>query len=472
MITYKYMVINVKKVISWGDDVKNILNLDSIEILDIISKRVVIVDSEYIIVYMSSAYCEFLNVFQDEVIGKKVMDVVENTRLDKVIESRVPEYAQLQNIKGKNMIATRIPIIKDGNVIGALGYVNYKDTSEFKALYNKISSMEKQLNCYKSSLKNDTAYKYSFESIIGDSTAILKTKELAAKAATTNSTVLLLGESGTGKEIFAHAIHSLSNRSSKPFIRVNCSAIPRELLESELFGYEKGAFTGANRDGKIGKFELANNGTIFLDEIGDMPLFMQAKILRVIQEKEVERIGSNIPKKLNIRIIAGTHRDLEAMVEEKSFRHDLFYRLNVIRITLPPLREREGDVEILSKYFVDTLSTKLDRCSSDISMDVLRVLTRYNWPGNVRQLQNTIERCLNLVDDGEVITLEHIPREIKNYSLLDDINSLDEEKDNIERSTIYKALLVYNNNKSLVARKLGISRVTLYEKIKKYNIKI
>lgn len=449
---------------------KNILNLDSTEVLDLISKRAVVIDKEAKIVYMSQTYCDFLNISQEYVDGKNIIEVVENTRLDKVLTSRLPEYAQLQNIKGKNMIATRIPIIRDEKVIGALGYVDYKDTSEFRELYNKISNMEKQIICYKRNLKQEILYKYSFDSIIGESESILETKMIATKASATNSTVLLLGESGTGKELFAHAIHSLSKRNDKPFIRVNCSAIPRELIESELFGYEKGAFTGASKEGKIGKFELANNGTIFLDEIGDMPLFMQVKILRVLQEKEVERIGSNKPIKLNIRIIAGTHRDLEAMVEDKSFRHDLFYRLNVIKINIPPLRKRDGDIEILTEHFINTLSIKMEKRISNISSEAIQVLNRFDWPGNIRQLQNVIERCLNLVDDGKPITSEHIPKEVRNYYLAEDIKSLDEEKINAEKSAIYKALLVFKNNKSLAARKLGISRVTLYEKMNKYNI--
>ena len=269
----------------------------------------------------------------------------------------------------------------------------------------------------------------------------------------------------------AREIHKKSNRGDKPYIKINCAAIPESLIESELFGYEQGAFTGAQNKGKVGMFEAANGGTILLDEIGEMPIALQSKLLRVLQERELTRIGGTKSIKLDIRVIAATNQNLEEIVKKKLFRQDLYYRLNVIPIIIPPLRNRKEDIVLLAHSFLEKYNIKYDK---NLVLDnrIVGLLEQYNWPGNVRQLQNTIERCLNLVDDGEVITLEHIPREIKNYSLLDDINSLDEEKDNIERSTIYKALLVYNNNKSLVARKLGISRVTLYEKIKKYNIKI
>lgn len=449
---------------------EKILSLESIEILDLICKRVVIINKDAEIVHISKEYCKFLNVSANKVIGRKVTDIIENTRMHKVLESGEGEYSQIQKINGRKMIATRIPIIKEEKLVGVLGYVNYKDTKEVEELYNKISEMEKQINSYRNRLKSEVSSKYSLDSIKGESEVILNSKSLLKKSALSNSTVLILGESGTGKELFAHAIHSLSNRRNKPFITVNCSAIPSELLESELFGYEKGAFTGANKEGKVGKFELANNGTIFLDEIGDMPLFMQSKILRILQEKEVERIGGNSPIKLNIRIIAATNRDLETMVKEKSFREDLFYRLNVIKIKVPPLRERDGDIELLSYHFLNLLSVKIDKNVNKISKDALILLNRYSWPGNIRELRNVIERSLNMIDDSDELNVKYLPDKIKNHSVIDDVCSLDKQVYIAEKKAIYKALLVCKGNKSLAANKLGISRVTLYEKLKKYKI--
>lgn len=452
---------------------EEILSLECIEILDAICKRIVIINTKSEIVHMSEDYCEFLSVVQNKIIGKHITEVVENTRMHKVLETGEAEYSHLQKIHGRNMIATRIPIIKEGKITGVLGYVNYKDTREVQELYNKIFNMEKKISCYKSSLKAEVTSKYSLESIIGKSNLILESKELAVKSALTDSTVLLLGESGTGKELFAHAIHSLSSRRDKPLVRVNCSAIPRELLESELFGYEKGAFTGANKSGKIGKFELANNGTIFLDEIGDMPLFMQAKILRVLQEKEVEPIGSNMPIKLNIRIIAATNKDLQAMVKEKTFREDLYYRLNVIKIKVPALRHREGDIELLSYHFLNLLSLKMGKEVKKISKEAMALLNKFDWPGNVRELQNVIEWCLNIIDKSDVINVNDLPERLKkNAPIIEDIKTLEEQLLDTEKKVIYEALITYKGNKSLAARKLNISRVTLYEKIKKYDIKI
>lgn len=447
-----------------------ILSLESIQIIDAICKKVVIIDKKAEIVHISKEYCKFLNVSANKAIGRKVTDIIENTRMHKVLESGEGEYSQIQKINGRKMIATRIPIIKEEKLVGVLGYVNYKDTKEVEELYNKISEMEKQINSYRNRLKSEVSSKYSLDSIKGESEVILNSKSLLKKSALSNSTVLLLGESGTGKELFAHAIHSLSNRRNKPFITVNCSAIPSELLESELFGYEKGAFTGANKDGKVGKFELANNGTIFLDEIGDMPLFMQSKILRILQEKEVERIGGNSPIKLNIRIVSATNRDLETMVKEKSFREDLFYRLNVIKIKVPPLRERDGDIEVLAYDFLNILSEKMDKKVYKISKDALMLLNTYSWPGNVRELRNVIERSLNMSDNSDELNVKYLPDKLKNNFVIDDVCSLDKQMYIAEKKAIHKALLVYKGNKSLAAKKLGISRVTLYEKLKKYKM--
>ena len=258
-----------------------------------------------------------------------------------VARTEQKEIGDLQKIEGNLMIADRIPLYLDNKLIGAVGYVIFRDLSEMNSYIKVVQHMEKQLDFYKKELQKALGGNYTFNNIVGESAAISKAKDLARKVSSSKSNVLIIGESGTGKELFAQAIHNESERSQYPIIKINCGTIPSELFESELFGYESGAFTGAKKDGKPGKFELANKSTIFLDEIGDLPLSMQVKLLRVIQEREIERIGAVKSQKVDVRIIAATNRNLEEMIKQNTFREDLYYRLNVINIKVPSLRERE-----------------------------------------------------------------------------------------------------------------------------------
>lgn len=324
----------------------------------------------------------------------------------------------------------------------------------------------------------------TLDSIIGCSNATKTLKEDIKKIATTNSTVLITGESGTGKELVARSLHSQGDRRDKPFVVINCSAIPDTLLESELFGYVKGAFTGANQNGRIGKFELANSGVIFLDEIGDMPLYLQAKILRVIQEKKIERIGSNKSIDLDIKIIAATNVDLEKKITEQKFRRDLYYRLNVIPIKLLPLRERKEDIipivnNLIKKYNV--LSAKYVHSFDE---NVKNALLNYDWPGNVRELENVIELMINMCENNDVLTSDLLPDNIlnqtpssksffKNLDLKIDNTEL-EDFEKIEKEYIEKALIKYGEDtegKKLIAKKMNIGLTTLYRKMKRFNIK-
>jgi PAS domain S-box len=357
----------------------------------------VIIDKMGIITMMSKAYTDFLGIKREDAIGKHVTEVIENTRMPIVLETGQEEVAQLHKIKGNYMIASRIPIIKNGETIGVVGKVLFRNVKELNSLYKKIGAIEKELENYKSKLKEFNTASYSIENIIGESASIMEAKAIVQKAAHTNSNVLILGESGTGKEIFAHAIHSESNRHEGPFVKVNCAAIPSDLLESELFGYEAGAFTGAKKEGKMGKFEIANEGTIFLDEIGDMPLHMQVKLLRVIQEREVEKVGGVATRKINIRIIAATNRNLEKLVSEGKFREDLYYRLNVVTIEIPPLRERGSDIILISNHLIKKLSIDLGKKVRGISKEAEQYLKNYEWKGNVRELANVLERAINFM---------------------------------------------------------------------------
>ncbi|MGB9710423.1 MAG: sigma-54 interaction domain-containing protein [Thermodesulfovibrio sp.] len=316
--------------------------------------------------------------------------------------------------------------------------------------------------------------------IVGQSVQIKRILTLIDKLSRTDTTALIMGESGTGKELVAKMIHLKSLRAEKPFIPVNCAAIPSELLESELFGYEKGAFTGANTQ-RLGRFEVANEGTIFLDEIGDMPVHLQVKILRVLQEKAFERIGGTKSIHVNVRIIAATNKDLENEVKEGRFREDLFWRLNVVPVVIPPLRERKEDIPLLCDYFIDKFSKKFGY-SLQIKQEAMEVLLNYHWPGNVRELENLIER-LYVLNDGGVITVEDLPEKIKfGESLLpktvsDDINpfsagiDLNEVLKEYEKKLILHALNLHRWIKSRAARYLNINRTTLIEKMKRLGIK-
>jgi transcriptional regulator with PAS, ATPase and Fis domain len=322
--------------------------------------------------------------------------------------------------------------------------------------------------------KINEEYKIMLDNIIGESDIIKNTKNEALMASKSTSTVLIIGESGTGKELFARAIHNHSKRSENPFIAVNCAAIPDNLLESELFGYEEGAFTGAKKGGNLGKFELAHKGTIFLDEIGDMSLHLQAKLLRVLQEKELNKIGSNSNKTIDVRVIAATNKNLEDMVDNGLFREDLYYRLNVIPISLPSLRERKEDIPLLIDFMVKEYSKKLDKDVDNVEKDVLEALLKYKWPGNIRELQNIIEYSVNM-SLSNTITIDLLPNKIKqkekNKKIIEseEIETLEE----LERREIIKALNKYKDykkDKEIVAKVLGISRATLYRKLDKYNI--
>lgn len=447
---------------------------DAIEILKTVIDNaydgIVIIDKNAIITMISKSYSDFLGISQENAIGKLVTEVIENTRMHIVIQTGEQENAQLQKIKGSYMIASRTPIMKNGEVIGAIGKVLFRNVKELNNLYSKIKTMEKELESYKTRLNQLNTASYSFDDIIGSSEKISFAKALARKAAMTHSNVLILGESGTGKELFAHAIHLASDRLYAPFVKVNCGAIPTDLLESELFGYEGGAFTGAKKEGKIGKFELADGGTIFLDEIGDMPLHMQVKLLRAIQEKEVEKIGSIGSKKIDIRIIAATNRNLEKSVHEGNFRQDLYYRLNVVTIHIPALRERKDDILLITAHLIKKISKDLNKEVIGISQDSEYYLKNYPWEGNIRELENILERAINVIEDSNIISPIDLPEEITGRKENNITKSLQETMVAAEKQAIIEAIKAADGNKTKAAKNLEIGRTSLYEKIEKYNI--
>ncbi len=459
----------LKKIIKEVDNEAEASSLLSI-VMDAINDCIVYVNKDGIVEMLSRAYAEFLSVDRDWAIGRHVRDVIENTRMDVVTKTGKSEVAQVQEINGRNMIATRIPIFVNGKVVGAVGKVLFRDVDELNTLYLRINNIQKELNLYRDEFKKANKASYALESIIGESPGMKQLKDLVKKVGNTNSNVLILGESGTGKELFAHAIHNNSKRVDAPFIKVNCSAIPFELLESELFGYEEGSFTGARKGGKIGKFKAADGGTIFLDEIGELPMSMQAKLLRVLQDREIEKIGSNISEKVDVRVIAATNKNLENMVNEGQFRLDLFYRLNVVNIRVPSLRERREDIPVLAKYLMEKISEKEGIRVDGISFKALDFLKNYDWPGNVRELENTLERAINFMDDETRILAKHLPPKITGVSSYDSMRTLKETIEEIEKEVILNRLILAKGNKSEAAETLGISRTSLYDKLLKYNI--
>jgi len=401
--------------------------------------------------------CNSKNELHDEIAS-----LIPRTSLQDCMNKAKPVAGEIINLRGKLFELVFLPVIHHNQSVGII--------VKGIPVYRQERTWGQMVEHY-----NHGTAQYYLDSIIGSNKEILVQKELAAKAARTISTVLITGESGTGKEIFAHAIHNISPRRKGPFIKVNCAAVPETLLESELFGYSEGAFTGARKEGKPGKFELANHGTIFLDEIGDMSLSMQAKLLRVLQEKEVERVGSIHTTRVNVRVIAATNQDLRKLVAENKFREDLFYRLNVIILRLPPLRSRIDDVPLISTALLNRINQELGTRVSKVSNEVIDCFCRYDWPGNIRELENALEQAINFCE-GNTITLEHIPQHIRSGKVSEtpvsnSDGTLETLMEQREKELIIATLKNFGGNKTRTAQALNIHRSVLYRKINKYNIR-
>ncbi len=441
-------------------------------ILDNPHESLVIVDAKGTIVFMSKSYEETGVKSVKDAVGKNVADVIHGSRMYRVLQSGRAEFGQSVILRGKPRIIARIPIIKEGKVIGAIGKVLFWHMEKINELYNLINDLKGKIDHYKSELGHIYASRYSFENIIGESVNIRDAKELAHQGAKTDAPILITGESGTGKELFAHSIHHASKRKNHPFVRVNCSCIPADLIESELFGYKPGAFTGASAKGKMGKVELAAKGTIFLDEIGDMPPNFQVKLLRVIQEKEIEKIGGD-PQKIDFRVITATNHDLGMMVKNGEFRLDLYYRINVFNINLPPLREMKDDIPSLVYHFINELKKDMPKDIHSVSDEAMAAIKAYPWPGNMRQLRNVIERAmisctrnrLELEDLPKSLVEELIAPVSGNGSL-----SLKEQMSKAEKAIITNTLKFTGNNRTKAAEMLKIHRTGLHQKLKKYGI--
>ncbi len=447
---------------------------------------VVVSDAEGRYVYVNNRWSAITGYSLDQIKGKYIHDVVKNSMVDEALRSR-------KNISGHAVLLNaatgeEIPMYCSYNLLyreeeleGCLIYMI--QISEQKPLMSSpnVSALFDRLSEYLQEFREIKNTKYTIHNIIGNSPEIVKLKEVINRAARSASTVLIEGETGTGKELVAHAIHTLSDRTVLPFVKVNCAAIPGELLESEFFGYEGGTFTGANRNGKAGKFEMADKGSMFLDEINQLPPLLQPKLLRVLQEKEVERIGSARSIPIDVRIIAATNISLERLISEGSFRSDLYYRLNVIRISIPPLRERKEDIPAIAESLLKRLNFQMQLQIPDISEEALERLREYDWPGNIRELQNVIERAMNFAwcerlewkHFEDYFSLRDASPKASGESVSNPADlpaGIKQKKRELERKTILDALEKCSGNKAQAAKLLGISRTSLYKKMQTYSI--
>lgn len=445
------------------------LNIENISLLrfvkNSISDGVFILDKEGKCVFVNKKCQEILGIDEEKLLNYEYMKSILDKDLVQKIANDKTDNQYYMSIDDRCICFKNIPYIEDYIYLGKV--LLLKDAVD-------VSTLENKLIKYKGKDYNGEDTRYSFDNIITQDKKMNYLKKIGRKSAKSNSTILITGESGTGKEMFAHAIHEASHRKDGSFVPINCAAIPKELLESELFGYEGGAFTGAKKEGKPGKFEIANGGTVFLDEIGAMPLEMQAKLLRVLEERRFVRVGGTKQVDLDIRVIAATNENLEKNVKEGKFREDLYYRLNVIKLDIPPLRERINDIPLLSRIIISDLSKELGIEQKVLSDESIDIMMRYEWPGNVRELRNILERALNFSIES-TIRPKHLPEyliERASHSIEkeEEALSLKEAVRKAEIEAIKNAIVQSKGNKTLAAEKLGIHRTNLYKKLDKYKI--
>ncbi|MEW5912404.1 MAG: sigma 54-interacting transcriptional regulator [Thermodesulfobacteriota bacterium] len=447
-------------------------------ILDQAYLGLVFVDTDGIIRFMNKQYEELIGVDRDSAYGKHITAYFPDSRLPVVIQTGKAELGWKYHYPGgTTLVVNRIPIFRDEKMIGALTQCIFRDISELKDMARSLDLLREKVHTYKNQLSDLLKPKYTFRDILGVSEGLNHVKDMARKYAQTESPILITGETGTGKELLAHSIHNASSSHHGPFVCLNCASIPSELLESELFGYKAGAFTGANHKGKTGKIEMARGGTLFLDEIGELPLIAQAKLLRVLEEKRVEKVGAVIPEEVDFRLVVATNRDMDFLLDEGNFRQDLYFRLSALSLHIPPLRERREDILILSQHFLKQISTR----PVEMTDRALRALMAYSWPGNVRELKNALDRAVCLAQHGNVIDLDELPAHIT-AAALNRLNNPDQAEDgaqhlNMKRKfsddevlLIKRALSYCRGNKSRAAKMLGISRSSLYNKMERYSL--
>ena len=449
--------------------------------------NLVIVDANGYLKYLSPDMYPVIEAYNkkpipDSIVGKHISEIHPASKILNAFDASKNDDIFFYFASNVTNIARIKPVKTDGKITGAIDYDYFTDGPMLNAFVDKLIEYHKKgfinlQDTFQSMLaesRSERTIKYVVTDIVGNSPAIRQLRMQIGRIAESDSTVLITGKTGCGKELIAHSIHNLSLRCKKKMVEINCAAIPDALFESELFGYVGGAFTGAKRDGRKGSFELADNSTIFLDEVDQLPLHVQPKLLRVLQEREVTRIGGT-PKPIDIRVIAATNKDLWALVKDGSFREDLYYRLNVIELNVPSLKERRDDIPQLVDYQLQRLNRKMSRNIAKVSDEVLEAFMNYDWPGNVRELNNIIEHAVNVCSD-EVIGLKDLGSFIQrsadralNISFNSD-NPLEDVRNNAEREAIKAALRMTDNNRSQAAALLKISRTALYDKINKLGL--
>ena len=450
------------------------------ERLESLCEGAIAIDRAGHVVYVNEKYLHSLRLNHvSEAIGRPIEEIIPNSLMRRVAETGEPILLDIMELGGEQLVVTRMPIEDENRkVIGAIGFVLSDHIDNLKPLIARMSQLETDLRLAKRQLSRARTARFTFDDYVGETLGIARAKELAGRAARQNVTVLLLGETGTGKELLAQAIHNASVRADKPFVSINVAAIPDTLIESEFFGTVPGAYTGADRKGREGKFRSADGGTLFLDEIGEMPLQLQVKLLRVLQEREIEPVGSDRVTKVDVRVIAATNVDLRKRVSEGAFRPDLYYRLNVLSIELPPLRDCAGDLPEICARLLDDIIHSGDYLNARITPSGLAALAHYDWPGNVRELRNILERALILSDSGR-LTGDDFARilpfgsEVKTAPLAkpaDIIVPYAQAEAEFEKQTLESALHAANGQISEAARMLRISRATFYKKLAKFGL--
>lgn len=450
-------------------------------ILDSITDGVLIANLDNIVVYMNKAYCKIVNIPYDVMINKSVIETRPGTRLPEVLKTKKPLLGIRRSVNNVEYITDISPIIVNDELIGAISIV--RDITSVMQLSSQLNDYYNQIRLLKKVIKNTYPAKYNLDDIKGCSKSINEIKRLCRIFANNDMPILITGESGVGKELFAHSIHNLSKRSNGPFVAINCAAIPETLLQSELFGYVEGAFTGASKGGKVGVFEICHNGTLFLDEIGDMDIRLQSKLLRVVETGEFIKIGGDNTIHVDVRIISATNRNLEQLIVEKKFRQDLYYRLNTMTLHIPPLRERKDDIIVIAEYILDMLSSQ-SGIKYSFSVEAIKKLNNYSFPGNVRELINIIKYATivseshNFIISADDIILHNEANQQNSRSINYVKNNNKEQfyiksKDLAMKKTIIETLDMFGYNvagKKAAAKYLGISLATLYNRIREYNI--
>ncbi len=430
-------------------------------------ESLIVVDREFRLEFMDRRSEKFFGLSGGASKGMKITDIIPRSIFPKVIETGIPMVGNILLLKDKYSIASSFPLIQNGEVIGAVGHVIFDSLQEIRRLHNELNNLKKQIESVREAQNQQHRAYYTFDSIAGSSPALMEVIKMAKRAATLNQDVLITGESGTGKELVSQAIHNFSN-PDRPFVRVNSPAIPFDLAEAELFGYEKGAFSGASRSGKPGKFELADHGTIFLDEISSMPLSIQAKILCVLQERECERVGGSKIRKLNLRVISATNVDLKRQVSQGKFREDLYFRLAKFNIQMPPLRERREDIPVYVDHFLKTINKQFSTHFKRLSREAHAWFMNHDWTGNVREMISILEQAVLKKWEGEEIPLDCLPeRPIMHCT---QGGPLKKEIRETERDLLLQALKKTHGNKKKAASILGMPRSTLYKKIREYDL--